>query len=224
MLTKLEDIYLNILRIAVLAIATIALLVFALTAAQTGPLVGQFIGLKPKAKVEDASFAQFVHANRPTSSSNSYGSPDASDSLYPDTIVNSATNVVAYIKKHHDYDIGHANALQFLGGIYDEMSADYQRDYAISLQDFTTQLANSTGTPISTDQINQAIRWHAQKFMSAATESEIKATADRAKAVLAITIAGISLLAFLIIIFLFVVVKIERNLRVVQVNKLTSQP
>lgn len=223
MLAKLEDVYLNILRIAVLAIATIALVVFVLTAAQTGPLIGQFFGLTPKTQVEDASFAEFVATNRPStgSSSGNYSTP-ATGSAYPEEIRNAATNLVTYINRHHGFELQHSDMVAFVGGIYDGMAANYQRDYAKSIETFTTQLVNSTGTPISTNQIDRAIQWHAQKFEDAASQTEVTAAANRAKAILAISVAGISLVTFLIIIFLFVVVKIERNLRLVKVNNLSA--
>lgn len=219
MLAKLEDIYLNILRIAVLAIATVALVVFVLTAAQTAPLMGQFIGIQPKAKVENATFAEFVSSNTSSTSSGDYGPSTETIQNYPVQIRSAGIDIAAYVNRHHGYQPPHADVVRFLGSLYDSMSPPYQADYADSLEAFADQLNSSTGTPISPSQIDEAIRWHAEKFSAAANQSEQKAIADRAKSMLAVTIAGISLMAFLIIIFLFVVVKIERNLRVVRVQK-----
>lgn len=63
-LSKLEDIYLNILRAMVLGIATIALVVFVFAAIQSGPLVSQLVGIEPKAEIADATLETFVSENR----------------------------------------------------------------------------------------------------------------------------------------------------------------
>ena len=221
-LSKLEDIYLNILRAMVLGIATIALVVFVFAAIQSGPLVSQLVGIEPKAEISDATLATFVSENR--ASLNAAGGTSAGSdatnvsALAPPEIKVDAGNLQQYFTKHHGYALAETDVMTWLMKNYNEMPMQYQADYAKSLAEMTQQMVNAVGTPLSPENVDRALSWHAQKFRSGAAEAEAKAVADRAKAMLAISVAGIALLAVLIVIFFFVVVKIERNLRVVRVE------
>ena len=225
MLNKLEDIYLNILRAMVLGIATIALVVFVFAAIQSGPLVSQLVGLEPKAAVADATLAAFVSENREALSNTDGSSADSSgpdlSALAPADVKLAAGNLRQYVNTHHGYSLEEKAVLTWLMNNYNEMPSQYQTDYAKSLAAMTHQMLVAVGTPLSPDNIYRAVAWHAQKFRISAAEVELKADADRAKAMFAFVVAGVALMAFLIVIFFFVVVKIERNLRLVRIEKST---
>lgn len=223
MLNRIEDVYLNILRIAVLCIATIALLMFGFSVVQSGPMLGQLVGASTTTEVQNATLSAFVAENR-----EALGSPDSavaidtSAQVVPQRIESAAENIRAYVAKHHGFTIEMAQARAHLMSFHEAMPLAYQSQYAASIEAMTKQLVDAVGEPLSTANLNRAIAWHADRFQSQIQESELRKAENTSKAVVAATVAAISLLTFLIVIFFFVVVKIERNLRVVRTQDVSG--
>lgn len=223
MLSRIEDVYLNILRIAVLCIATIALLAFAFSLLQSGPMLGRLVGVSTTTEIQNATLSAFVAENREAlGAPDSAAAIDASAQVVPQSIEKAAENISAYVAKHHGFTIEMVQARAHLMSFHDAMPLAYQAQYATSIEAMTKQLVDAVGEPLSTENLNRAIAWHADRFQSQIQENELSKAESASKAVVAATVAGMSLLTFLIVIFFFVVVKIERNLRVVRTQNVSG--
>ena len=86
----------------------------------------------------------------------------------------------------------------------------------------TTDLNQSRGKLLSWNRGAQLLDWHYGKFRSTVETKKLEAEASKAKAMFGLAIGGGATLAFLIILFFFLFVKIERNLRVVRTREVAS--
>ena len=112
-----------------------------------------------------------------------------------------------------------AGVIDYIQTLSDRLPTGLQDRYADSLLSLSKDLvqAPTATTPVDVDQL---IQWHFDQF-SAAAETAMQQDASRAieeqarrqTAVLAGTAAAGFFMMFLLLVFVFVLVKIERNLR-----------
>lgn len=224
MLNKLEALYLNILRVVIIVLATVLLAVAVIGAVVAGPmLLSSFGG-------GEADAARLVRNDRLNDYLNrNSGSPGVSTqdqaALEDRTrdadrrFKEAAANIVRYVKAKTGMAPPEAGVIDYIQTLSDRLPASLQDRYADSLLSLSKDLvqAPTATTPVDVDQL---IQWHFDQF-SAAAETAMQQDATRAieeqarrqTAVLAGTAAAGFFMMFLLLVFVFVLVKIERNLR-----------
>jgi hypothetical protein len=224
MLNKLEALYLNILRVVIIVLATVLLAVAVIGAVVAGPmLLSSFGG-------GEADAARLVRNDRLNDYLNrNSGSPGVATqdqaALEDRTrdadrrFKEAAANIVRYVKAKTGMAPPEAGVIDYIQTLSDRLPASLQDRYADSLLSLSKDLvqAPTATTPVDVDQL---IQWHFDQF-SAAAETAMQQDATRAieeqarrqTAVLAGTAAAGFFMMFLLLVFVFVLVKIERNLR-----------
>ena len=75
----------------------------------------------------------------------------------------------------------------------------------------------SKGRGLTAENIDQLLTWHAAKFKAAAEEETARDAAAKVAQMGALQLGGYALVTFILLVFAFIFVKIERNLRAVAV-------
>lgn len=215
MLAKLEDIYLNILRVAVLAAATLAVVVFAFSVIQLGPSILGSLGIAPPQGVSQANLGEFIRQSRGENIDLDATTADQPN-LMPGELDAAASLVTQYGNRHIRGGVSKSTVLDILVRHYRSLPDAYQDRYAGSVLKFAEQLNASTGTPLNRGRLENALAWHAAQFYEAARSDEEARAENAERADGSLRMATISAGFFMFVIFFFVVVKIERNLRLVR--------
>lgn len=221
MLTSIENFYLNVLRVVILVAATLA-------------IVGFGVGL---IKAEPAAVSYFVPAaaargaaanpslNDFTAEQKAAGAAvDATDSTSTptaDTDSDAMKSAVAHLASYNTNRMGGALDMSgvrtFLEAKHNAVSADDQDAYDHSLDALMGQLDHSTGaTPLDVTQVGQLINWHLDKFNAAISARQAAIAEQRQEGLVGLGAAVTALLTFVLLVFCFLFVKIERNLRLVR--------
>jgi len=224
MLNKLEALYLNILRVVIIVLATVLLAVAAIGAVVAAPmLLSSFGGGEADAArlVRNDSLNDYLNRN-----SGSPGVAAQDQAALEDRtrdadrrFKEAAANIVRYVKAKTGMAPPEAGVIDYIQTLSDRLPTGLQDRYADSLLSLSKDLvqAPTATTPVDVDQL---IQWHFDQF-SAAAETAMQQDASRAieeqarrqTAVLAGTAAAGFFMMFLLLVFVFVLVKIERNLR-----------
>ncbi|MFA4897931.1 MAG: hypothetical protein WC563_00260 [Brevundimonas sp.] len=224
MLNKLEALYLNILRVVIIVLATVLLAVAAIGAVVAAPmLLSSFGGGEADAArlVRNDSLNDYLNRN-----SGSPGVAAQDQAALEDRtrdadrrFKEAAANIVSYVKAKTGMAPPEAGVIDYIQTLSDRLPTGLQDRYADSLLSLSKDLvqAPTATTPVDVDQL---IQWHFDQF-SAAAETAMQQDASRAieeqarrqTAVLAGTAAAGFFMMFLLLVFVFVLVKIERNLR-----------
>ena len=222
MLSKIENTYLYLLRVLVLAVATAALVVLVLGVIGSLPLITDRPGaVHMTYRVPETDLGAFIEEKRAegvTAPPVQDGDPTAPPDDTPANIRSAATLLVQYVKTRDGQVVDEKDARSALMGHRAAVPAGYQDAYGDSLTALMRQLVKSTGRSLSIDQINDLIKWHQEKFTSAAEANENRKIEKRTQAITALGVAGGALVAFFLVVFCFLFVKIERNLRLVHVS------
>jgi len=224
MLARLEGAYLNALRIFILIAATIALLVTCIAFVTSVPFFATQLGISSTPDPRGGDLSQFISEKKLTSTKS-----DPSEGATPETyrvsldLQKAAALMTQYLNKHHKTGAKQADAEIFFSELQSELPYAYQEGYGASIRRLMTQLSVSKGKPLSEDQVGEMVQWHFQRFKADAAVKEGEAAASGAKAMAAMTVAGGAFLLFIFIVFCFLVVKIERNLRVVHTARVTEE-
>jgi hypothetical protein len=221
-LTRLEGIYLNILRVVILLLAT--LLLFATVAA------GVFVipRLLPEAKSVDArtlvqgdTLADFKSFQKGEMRPTTAPAQETVGGQKIDSRIKAAAAALTSYVRDQGHELGPEVVEQFLMTKQASLPEELQGDYADSLLKLTTALRTSRETM----DIEVLITWHYNKFVEAEGRAAEQAAAQAAKkaartqlAIVAGSAAAAAFGLFLLVIFVFVLVKMERNLRVVAVR------
>ena len=233
MLARLEALYLNILRVAIIILATILLACAAVAMVVAGPMLL-------------SSFNSETNATRLVRSDtlNSYlqgesGAGQASDqpteasverAAQADTrIRQAATNIANYVTAKYGFDIVEPAVVGYLEDNALALPASLFDSYCDSLLTLTNDLVArpASASPIDVDQLTA---WHFEKFQQAAQQADAQnaaraaETAQRRITAVAAATAAVTLFGlFLLMVFVFVLVKIERNLRLLPVRLQSNQ-
>lgn len=218
MLTKIENAYLNILRVVVLVAATLALLGAALGLVRSVPLLVDLVNPKASAtSVPGATLGDFVAQKQLAGvSPGSAPAGAATSDDVPSGIKKAVQSLAHYDKTRLGSVLDSAGATRVFVNFRGEMPSDVQDGYADSTAALMAQLDSSRGTPLSIDMLNELIEWHATKFKEAAVAHEATKAEETTTATQSLLVAAIGFGVFIAIIFCFIVVKIERNLRLVR--------
>jgi hypothetical protein len=221
MLTRLEGAYLNILRVVILVAATLALVVAAFALVGSAPMLLKQLGVGTEEKVEGGNLAQFIDEQRAvksTQTSSDASEPPSSQDLAPASALRaSAGRIADYVNRHHRLGITREAAEQALTQSMSSVPAEHQAAFIKSLDRLTTELEASTGTPLTPEQINELLNWHQANFVARAAEKASNEQLSGMATLTALATAGGAFFIFLVIVFCFLFVKIERNLRLVRV-------
>jgi hypothetical protein len=85
--------------------------------------------------------------------------------------------------------------------------------YAASLLRLTEELNASKGKKLSVERVVALLKWHAEHFAANVAAEAAKKTEAQQALLMKLGVAGAAFLAFVLVIFVFIFVKIERNLR-----------
>ncbi len=224
LLEQLENVYLTILRVVIIVGATGALI-----AAGFGIFAGLPLLLPDKPtvfkaeSVQDADLAAFQREQ--SGAEPPAAQADSGDSLDQATVdeidarlVEAARHLASYAQRVQGYSTPTAVIERFLRARRDSLPSLYTEAYSKSV----LELAKQTAASNASIDLDALIGWHYQRFIDSAqlsaekqTEKELNRQAERAKS-LAMLIGGAAGFAlFLLLVFCFLLVKIERNLRLV---------
>jgi fatty acid desaturase len=212
-LAKLEDVYLNILRVVVLGLATLALLAVILGVLRAIPYIPAWLNGSSAVHVSGGSLVDWVSEKRQEGVTVADADANTTATPTPPAIKAAAQSLVLYGKKHPPLEMDEPAVEGALMEKYAAVDAAYQEQYADNLQVLLGQLQRSTGTPLTIEQINQLLDWQVQHFVADAKAKEAQAEEKKAASILSLEVAGGGFVIFLMIIFFFLIVKIERNLR-----------
>lgn len=239
MLNKLEALYLNILRVVIIVLATVLLVVATIGAVVAGPmLLSSFGG-------GDADAARLVqkdslndYLNRHSGEGQvSQGQDQAeledrmrgADRRFREA----AVHIAGYVKAKTGMAPPEAGVIDYIQTMADSLPESLQDRYADSILALSKDLTKApvSAAPVDVDSL---IDWHFNQFRQAAEtaiqQDAMRAAEDQARrqtAVLAATAAAGFFMMFLLLVFVFVLVKIERNLRRLPVlveQKTSPQP
>ena len=223
-LDRAEAAYLGILRVVVLLVATIALAAFVL-----GLVIGGKMFLDARATgarvppVTAVTLGDYIADKKSGSGTADASAPDATSTnsvSSPREIAQAAQNLVVYAKRSttpsQPLNFDKAEIIRVMLNKQQQVGEEFQAAYRTSLQGLTYQLTLSKGRPLSLEEINDLLDWHLSKFKAAAGEDANARITKGAGSLAVLSFAGASMLTFLLLVFCFIFVKIERNLRVVR--------
>lgn len=222
---RLEVVYLNVLRVVILVLATVFL------AAAILATVNAIPKLIPDAKEADAralvsadSLKDFQAAQAGQTAPADSEAPDASadqEGKIDSRIKKAAASLAAHLRSPDGTQPPVGPVEAYLSEKQLALPQSLQGDYADSLVKLMESLASSSDRSVDADQL---IDWHYAKFQQAteaATQLEAERAVKNAQNLQAALVAGGAAVSafflFLIVVFGFVLVKIERNLRRVSV-------
>lgn len=102
------------------------------------------------------------------------------------------------------------------------MEGAHQASYDESLLRLAGQLKSSKGKPLTQEQVAELIDWHHRSFRESAIDIRQAAARDTASAWQWVVRAGQAFLLFTLIAFYFLLVRVERHLKLVKVQHQAS--
>lgn len=225
MLNRLEALYLNILRVVILVLATVLLVVAVIGAVVAGPmLLSSFGGGETDAAriVRDDRLRDFLGQG-----SGERNAVDAEETAQIEEaarqsdrrIREAATNITRYVESKQGFRPVSAAVTGYIQERADSLPPSLFDRYADSILKLSTDLlaAPNTAAPVDVDRL---IDWHFGQFSAAVEEAQqrdaMRATEDTARRATAMAAGAAAVsffMMFLLMVFVFVLVKIERNLR-----------
>lgn len=224
-LNTIEAAYLFILRIFILAAATLTLLIAAISLTKALPLMSGNFDREASSGLPGGGLGGFIEEQRQSPEAEPIETQPATPSpdITSPQIIEAATLWKSYnVRTNFDVDLTRARA--FFDKRSQAISEDHRTEYLNTLVTLMKELNASKGSPLTIDQQGQLLDWHDAKFQAQADRSDAEQAAGRLGALQAAAVAGGALLAFLMIIFCFLVVKIERNLRSIAERPGTRSP
>ena len=101
----------------------------------------------------------------------------------------------------------------FRSVLAEKVPATEQAEYSADVLKLSNQLTRSTGKPLSDERVFQLIQYHLDTFLSNAQALGATKAGRLAGSMAKLLIAGSAFLVFVLVLFSFLFVKIERNLR-----------
>lgn len=219
MLAKLERAYLNILRVVILIAATIALVIAAFGLVTAVPPLLKRSGLTSDGVTTGGSLQDFIKEQKITETTSDVDASAPIEPLVLPDIREAARLFHSYLGKNASFtedDLRRAlseNATAMTG---------HAEEYAASIKGIAQQLKASKGKPLSETRVLQLIGWHKDRFAADIAAEEAEMAEGNAKFWTALGVAGACFLGFILIVFVFIFVKIERSLRVVQTQRVVD--
>jgi hypothetical protein len=221
LLARIEVAYLSILRVVVLIAATVALVITTVGIVRGIPALTDAAGVSRPSEASGSSLAEYIDEKKATVP------PQAAKGSAPKQRAN-RKSIPAEVHEaaviFHDYFAGTKDAAKVSTENWEDIvlaaaSASGHVSYPAFYSDnlaLANQLKVSTGTKLSVSQVKELIVWNAHKLAQRNDMKVVEYDIATAKGWRALTVAAGSFLAFLLIIFTFLFVRVERNLRVVR--------
>lgn len=230
MLTRLEGLYLNILRAVIIILATVMLAAAVVGAVIAGPmLLSSFASDRGAERlVEDDDLQTFLGGQSALQPGGKQAGPSAETearaAAADERLREASGHIVAYFEARFGQTIPAPALTEYLNEKMLELSPELHDPYMDSLLTLGRDLAARAPADPRVD-VDQLIEWHHGRFVRAMQEAEAQNAERAAEAVerrtAAFATAGLAIVAFglfLLMVFVFVLVKIERNLRLVAVR------
>ncbi len=218
MLARIESAYLGILRVVILIAATVALGVATLAIIYSAPYFISQVGLGDS--VTAGNLSEFIEEQRGLGKNLDDPSSDArneSGSLISASLQASAKRVANYLNKHNSVGANPEVISESFSKVAENIPLQYHTQFEASLETLTKELEASKGTPLSFAKVDELIQWHNQRFSQSIAESELNRNENFVSTITAFGTAGGAFLVFVFLVFCFLFVRIERNLRIVRV-------
>jgi hypothetical protein len=219
MLAKLERAYLGILRVVILVAATVALVVAGLGAVSAVPPLLRWSGITETTKPTGGTLADFISEQKITDTASTETTEQTAEPFIHADIRSAAKTIKGYLKGSLITEKEWQTGLQRLA----DQVTGHSVEYAESLKDLTEQLKSSKGKPLSEARVTQLIDWHKARFEADVAARAAAEAEGNAKFWVTIGLAGAAFLAFVLIIFVFLFVKIERSLRLVHTTRIRDE-
>jgi hypothetical protein len=219
-LRRLEAAYLGLLRVVVLIAATLALLAAGVRLLSAVPPLLRWLGITEAKKPSGGTLQEFIDEQRITGASGNAPSTSSPEPFVLDDIKTAAKTIHDYLgKRATSPESAWRQSLQSAA----DTLPGHQVEYAASAKEMADQLASGTGKPLSETRVAQLFDWQKNRF-----EADLQARAARqaeGNVRFWVTVAGsgAAFLAFVLIVFVFLFVKIERSLRVVHTVRLPQE-
>jgi hypothetical protein len=219
-LARLETVYLNTLRVVILIAATIALIVAVVSLVGALPSLMRKAGLSGEAAVSGGTLREFIDEQKVVGTEASETTAtEPTDSFVSPDIVAAAKNFNSYLKneapKEKDWQ-------KYLTSKMADVPVETGSDYAVSINGLSEQVKASKGKALSFERVNQLVEWHFERFRADAELKELAQAQDSARFWVTMGAADAAFLTFVLIVFIFLFVKIERSLRVVRTERVAA--
>lgn len=221
MISKLEELYLSVLRVSVVIVAGLALI-----AAVVSLIAGAY-SFTPSFGSQDSisggKLEDFI-AEQKAASPIIQGSSEPTESIVqtrdelPSSFITNAAKLYAdYIKRIDGTVISKDAASRIIFDIMADIEFEDREQYQISLLALLTQLGDSKGKPLSQEKFFELLEWHNDRFKSEVASRSAGSELSTVAAWDWLTKAGIAFLMFLAVATYFLFVRVERHLRLVNV-------
>jgi len=242
-LNKVESVYLNILRLVVITVATLALVLSVSIGISSA---FKLLGAEPNGgTIKSPKFDKFISLKVP--SDNSWREVDTSietdtakevkpNNIYADLDA-TVKNNSKYLKEVLGAELNEYQERSEFVTYAKYLPEKYRMAYFKSANEFSAQLlgkieeqkaivassrASGNASPNGFIDISYAWKWHNDNFSASVRKNEAEVAEhalSKASGVQDLYIAAGSFVAFLLIVFLFLIIKIERNLRGASVSR-----
>ena len=221
MLTRIENIYLGTLRVVVLVIATIALAVATFSSLKALPGLARWVGVAPAPVIQGGTLSEYVAEKKesvPAKPGVATADPTTDIPADADTEA-SARTLQSYTKAIGGMTIPRwRSELQDMA--YRGVPSAHLEAYRRDLHALTDQLGKSTGRKLTLEQVRELLTWNLAQFAADAQAQDAKALTETARAANTLYVAVAAFLLFMLVVFAFLFVKIERSLRLVRTTRL----
>ena len=214
MLGRMESAYLGLLRVVILVAATLALVAAAILLVTAIPSVLTRVGVL-QSQDQAHTLSEFISEQKPVEEGGE-ASPQAPEMIDP-TIAKAAANFHSYLGARAT--TSRKEWEQGLQSAQNEMPAPVMQDYGESVLTLSEELLASKGKPLGEKRVFQLVEWHRQRF--AASYEQRMAEKEAADAAFRFQVGAAfgAFMLFVLITFIFLFVRIERNLRVIKVEQ-----
>ncbi|WP_118856362.1 hypothetical protein [Sphingomonas mesophila] len=216
MLDRLEALYLNLLRGFILLLATCALVAALFLGMSAIPSLIERLGT-PKADTSGLTLAKFVSEQKMVSADLGGEKVDIADVLIAPEVADAAAAIHEYLGKRATVSRKElATILQKSG---EQIPLSNRNEYYASTANLATELKASKGKPLSETRVFDMLAWHEQRFTSD-WQAKVLEKADADAAFRYRTWAAlVAFMTFILVAFVFLFVRMERNTRLVHVKR-----
>jgi hypothetical protein len=216
MLNRIEATYLGLLRVVILIVASLALIGAALALVSAAPPVLRLLGIGAPAPDDTGTLGNFI-AEKKLEGIQSEEGTASPPSVQPD-IAQAAKDLQEYLARQGAPKTpeGLKDLEGILTGQMQQVPSSEQDGYAVNLKGLTGQLLKSKGKPLNPDRLDELIAWHRQHFVSDRQADAERKAADAVAFGVRLRIAAGAFVAFILVVFVFLFVKVERSLRLVR--------
>jgi hypothetical protein len=228
MLGRVESLYLSILRIVILALATVALVVTVLALIGAAGPLSRSLGIRSAPTIEGGFLRDYIDARKATAPASTAGDQTPAGSVpAASAVISFPAEIQTAANTFYDYTKGAKTPSvteweQFLKDSSGDLPATETDAYLKTVLKASNQLKIATGKKLTTEQVMDYIQFNKQRFQQNAVAVSANSMGDGTKALLALYVAGGAFFFFILIVFVFIFVKIERSLRLVHTVRMES--